>query len=169
MDYVAGERASEPLTDLDILSDPLSFWSVDPVIEPWPDAPADFVPEPSARPVRRSAARYNATLKRVKQNGTSAVMQKATEMVKKPKILGEDFKPARGRGRKQQLRKMTAEQKEAEIKYRLEKNRIAARLSRAKRKQHQVDLEEEVDRLKRDNAQLRRDITRMRQKLARLQ
>jgi len=58
--------------------------------------------------------------------------------------LPEDHKPARGRGRQIQLAKMTPEQKKAEAKARLEKNRQAARGFRARRKNHVFDLEQQI-------------------------
>lgn len=69
--------------------------------------------------------------------------------------LPADHKPARGRGRQLQLAKMTAAQKKAESKARLEKNRQAARGFRARRKNHVFELEQQIAGYEqRDRAQL---------------
>lgn len=58
--------------------------------------------------------------------------------------LPAGHKPARGRGRQLQLAAMSAEQKKAEAKARLEKNRQAAREFRMRRKEHVHVLETQV-------------------------
>jgi len=59
-------------------------------------------------------------------------------------VLPPDHRPARGRGRQQQLKRMTKEQREAEAAARLEKNRVAARECRVRRKEHMSVLEDQV-------------------------
>jgi len=83
--------------------------------------------------------------------------------------LAEDHKPARGRGRQLQLAKMTPAQKKAEAKARLEKNRQAARGFRARRKNHVVELEQQIaDYEQRDRDQLNA-IRELKQQIARMQ
>lgn len=59
-------------------------------------------------------------------------------------VLPLDHRPARGRGRQQQLKRMTQEQREAEAAARLEKNRVAARECRVRRKEHLSELQDQV-------------------------
>lgn len=55
-----------------------------------------------------------------------------------------DHKPARGRGRVIQLSKMTKKQREDERILRLEKNRLAAKGSRLKKKRKLCEMEERI-------------------------
>lgn len=65
-------------------------------------------------------------------------------------LLPVNHKPARGRGRQNQLAKMTKEQIEAEADARLEKNRQAARDCRLRRKQHTKFLEQKLAQLEKE-------------------
>ena len=58
--------------------------------------------------------------------------------------LPVDHKPARGRGRSLQLSKMTKEQREEEQLLRLEKNRLAAKDCRLKKKRKLNEMEEKI-------------------------
>ena len=58
--------------------------------------------------------------------------------------LPSDHKPARGRGRIHQLAKMTEKQREEEKLIRLEKNRLAAKDSRLKKKRKLNEMEERI-------------------------
>lgn len=77
---------------------------------------------------------------------------------KMPSIL-KGHKIARGRGRQGQLLTMTEEQKEAEVAWRLRKNRDAARESRRRKKQMIEDILEENAQLRLENEELRRRCT----------
>ena len=59
--------------------------------------------------------------------------------------LPVDHKPARGRGRSLQLSKMTKEQREEEKMLRLEKNRLAAKDCRLKKKRKINEMEEKIN------------------------
>ena len=58
--------------------------------------------------------------------------------------LPKDWKPARGRGRIKQISSMTTEQIEEERSVRLEKNRIAAKQTRRKKKRIHEEMEEKI-------------------------
>lgn len=81
-------------------------------------------------------------------------------------ILPPDHRPARGRGRQNQLARMTKEQIEAEAEARLEKNRQAARECRLRRKQHVELLESRVAQLERERRQQDKIIKQLQAKLA---
>ena len=118
-----------------------TFWTLGVVADPWPldwanrlgqcDDDSKSMPPPKTRGRRKSTR------------------------AKKP-VLSTTHKVARGRARTRQLRAMTPAQKDAETKLRLEKNRIAAKLSRAKRKCRELDLERTVERLEKQVAELQR-------------
>jgi hypothetical protein len=81
-------------------------------------------------------------------------------------ILPPDHRPARGRGRQNQLARMTKAQIEAEAEARLEKNRQAARECRLRRKQHVELLENRVAQLERERRQQDKYIKQLQAKLA---
>lgn len=86
-------------------------------------------------PTARSSASSRAT------NGVTKQLD-----MKKVKLgsLPANHKPARGRGRSKQLAKMTQAQKKAEQQVRMEKNRLAAKEFRARRKNRVEALEQTV-------------------------
>lgn len=86
-------------------------------------------------PTARSSASSRAT------NGVTKQLA-----MKKVKVgpLPANHKPARGRGRSKQLAKMTQAQKKAEQQVRMEKNRLAAKEFRARRKNRVEALEQTV-------------------------
>ena len=69
------------------------------------------------------------------------------QLLNKSSILPQDHKLARGRARPYQKLKMTPEQLEAEKIYVKEKNRLAAKKFRNKKKQYIIDLETKVEKL----------------------
>jgi hypothetical protein len=94
-------------------------------------------------------------------SGSSSPVKKAR--VEAPKVLGRNFEVARGRGRLRQLQTMSQEQKDAETKWRLEKNRIAARESRAKKRTYHAELEAQLAAFKAENEWLRAELQRLTQ------
>lgn len=84
-------------------------------------------------------------------------------------VLPADHRPARGRGRAQQLKSMTKAQIAAEAKAMREKNRAAARDLRLKRKEHEASLQLRVDALEAKNRESQRTIARLTAKLNRLE
>lgn len=64
-----------------------------------------------------------------------------------PGELPLDHRPARGRGRCSQLKKMTPEQREAEAVARAERNRLAARDFRLRQRYYEKELEDKVETL----------------------
>lgn len=76
-----------------------------------------------------------------------------------------DHRPARGRGRAQQLKSMTKAQIEAEALAMQEKNRLAARELRLKRKKHEAQLEARVAELERKDAESKKLIAKLQAKL----
>lgn len=80
----------------------------------------------------------------------SRIARAASPVLDTHGLLPDDHRPARGRGRQNQLAKMTAEQIEAEAGARLEKNRQAARDCRLRRKQYTMVLEDKVAQLEKD-------------------
>lgn len=81
-------------------------------------------------------------------------------------LLPQDHRPARGRGRLVQLQAMTKEQIEAEEMARAEKNRLAARDCRLRRKNHMQSMEARIAELERKDAENQRTIARLKAKLA---
>lgn len=77
-------------------------------------------------------------------NKTETKAKELSNYLKVDGILPPDHRPARGRGRQSQLKQMTKEQIEAEAAARLEKNRLAARDCRKRRKFHLSELENKV-------------------------
>lgn len=67
-----------------------------------------------------------------------------------------DHKPARGRGRSIQLNSMTSKQKNAETNARMQKNRVAARECRLRRKEYVLHLENKVEELEKKNKELKK-------------
>lgn len=84
-------------------------------------------------------------------------------------VLPADHRPARGRGRAQQLKSMTKAQIAAEAKAMREKNRAAARDLRLKRKEHEASLQTRVDALEAKHRESKRTIARLTAKLNRLE
>jgi hypothetical protein len=94
---------------------------------------------------RRSKALSGKRVKKeVSTAAAAAVMTASLAQLDRSGALPADHKPARGRGRQLQLAKMTPAQRAAEAKARLEKNRQAARGFRARRKDHIMELEDQV-------------------------
>lgn len=83
--------------------------------------------------------------------------------------LPPDHKPARGRGRHIQLKKMTPEQRRAERIARAEKNRQAAREFRVRRKNHMTELESKVKTLEAREQEQQQKISELQWELNRLQ
>lgn len=101
-------------------------------------------------------------------NGSSA--QSAPRAVSlASRLLPDGHKPARGRGRQLQLASMTEEQKKAEAKARLEKNRQAAREFRTRRKEHVIELEQRVADFEARDFQQTTEIERLNGMVAKLQ
>lgn len=91
-----------------------------------------------------AAAVGKAKPRAVSTAAAAAVVTASLASLDNTGALPANHKPARGRGRQLQLAKMTTEQREAEAKARLEKNRQAARGFRARRKDHIKNLEAQV-------------------------
>lgn len=89
------------------------------------------------RPVRNSAV--------VRAQRGAAQARASPLPIANDGVLPPDHRPARGRGRQQQLMRMTKEQRDAEAAARLEKNRVAARECRIRRKEHLSVLEDQVN------------------------
>lgn len=111
----------------------------------------DASPEPEESAVgRRLAAATSAAGGPVRNSAVARVRRGAAQARASPLpipndgVLPPDHRPARGRGRQQQLKRMTKEQREAEAAARLEKNRVAARECRVRRKEHMSVLEDQV-------------------------
>lgn len=81
-------------------------------------------------------------------------------------VLPKDHKPARGRGRHLQLQTMTKAQIEAESVARQEKNRLAARECRVRRKNHVYGLQDQVAALEKKQRQSQAVIAKLRAKIA---
>lgn len=105
-------------------------------------------PSPEPRDTRSSGRRGGA----IRSTGSAASRTRREALranasplpIQAGGVLPVDHRPARGRGRQQQLKRMTLEQREAEAAARLEKNRVAARECRVRRKEHLAILEEQV-------------------------
>lgn len=121
---------------------------------------------------RIKARRVNTTLsttagKQPRKIPVGKIQRRRTSSSKA--ILPADHKPARGRGRQLQLATMTEAMKKAEAKERLEKNRQAAREFRVRRKEHVVELEQEISVFEaRDQAQSQ-EISKLHAQVAKLQ
>lgn len=84
-------------------------------------------------------------------------------------VLPKDHKPARGRGRHLQLQTMTKVQIEAESVARQEKNRLAARECRVRRKNHVYGLQDQVAALEKKQRQSQAIIAKLRAKIVLLE
>lgn len=83
-------------------------------------------------------------------------------------LLAADHKPARGRGRSKQLAKMTPEQKKAEQAIRMDKNKLAARAFRLRRKGKIQALEQSVAQHEQRTRQQQNTISQLQQEVLRL-
>lgn len=81
-------------------------------------------------------------------------------------LLPTDHRPARGRGRLLQLAAMSQEQIDAEEKARQEKNRLAARDCRLRRKNHVQALDTRVKELEKKDQESQKIIAKLKAKLA---
>lgn len=81
-------------------------------------------------------------------------------------LLPTDHRPARGRGRHLQLAAMSQEQIDAEDRARQEKNRLAARDCRLRRKNHVQTLEAKVKDLQKKDQESQKIIAKLKAKLA---
>lgn len=77
------------------------------------------------------------------------------------RTLPPQHKPARGRGRKHQLKHMTEEQIEEEAHDRAEKNRLAAKECRVRRKNREATLRDQVLRLQKIEAESQKKIKQL--------
>lgn len=84
-------------------------------------------------------------------------------------VLPANHRPARGRGRQNQLAKMSEQQIEAEALARLEKNRQAARDCRLRRKKHTEVLEQKVLQLEKKNKEQEQLIASLQAQLSQTQ
>lgn len=113
-------------------------------------------PAPSAGKTRRNAA-----------SSKSSRAREASPLlpIKPGGVLPVNHKPARGRGRQQQLKSMTKQQIEAEAEARLEKNRLAARDCRLRRKYHLETLEAQINEYEERFVQQERTIADLRSQI----
>jgi hypothetical protein len=70
-------------------------------------------------------------------------------------LLGNHYKMSRGRGRVKQLNKLSSKQKKIEQLYKKEKNRLSAKICRAKKKQYYSNLEKMLEHFKIQNSNLK--------------
>lgn len=111
-------------------------------------------PDRSPSPAPASSKRSSLKIPAVKRTRATRNARSSPLPLKPDGVLPSDHRPARGRGRQQQLKHMSVEQIEAEAEARLEKNRLAARDCRLRRKEHMAELEETMQMyITRDNEQ----------------
>lgn len=85
------------------------------------------------------------------------------------RTLPPTHKPARGRGRRQQLKMMTEEQKEEEARERAAKNRLAAKECRLRRKGRETQLKERVAELEAQLLQSQQTVFRLKNRVTELE
>lgn len=154
--------------------------AIPPPTSPAAVAEVPLAPVPPSRPkrhaTRRTTSRRSPVSKRsppvaaagkARRVGTSREASPVLP-IKPGGVLPVNHKPARGRGRQQQLKAMTKQQIEAEAEARLEKNRLAARDCRLRRKYHLETLEAKVQEYEDRFAQQERIIADLRDQIQRL-
>lgn len=109
-----------------------------------------------------SAAQKQIRQKRERKASTTSTIKKARTA---KKLLPMDHRPARGRGRQIQLKSMTKAQIKAETIVRNERNRLAAKESRIRRKRHMEALEAKVSQLEAKDCESQEIIKELRSKL----
>jgi len=113
-------------------------------------SPPSPSPPPSPRPRATPGVTRPGAMKRVKGASPS---------------LPANHKPARGRGRSKQLAKMSAAQRQAEKADRMEKNRVAAKEFRARRKNRVQALEQSVQEHEQRTRQQQQTILQLQQQV----
>lgn len=113
-------------------------------------SPPSPSPPPSPRPRATPGVTRPGAMKRVKGASPS---------------LPANHKPARGRGRSKQLAKMSAAQRQAEKADRMEKNRVAAKEFRARRKNRVQALEQTVQEHEQRTRQQQQTIVQLQQQV----
>ena len=125
---------------------------------------------PKATPSRSKAAKAAASQSSPPRAGHAAADAEGWPLPLDPTgVLPADHRPARGRGRAQQLKSMTKAQIAAEATAMREKNRAAARDLRLKRKDHEARLQARIDALEAKDVESQRLIARLTAKLDRLE
>lgn len=81
-------------------------------------------------------------------NETKPKRNRKNLVIPKGSSLPSDHKPCRGRARIEQLKRMTKKQKREEFLLRLEKNRLAAKEVRKKKKEYICKIETQLEKLK---------------------
>lgn len=176
------------VTDLlgEIENDSIKYGSAMlPPSSPVKDAEVPLAPVPSKpkRHATRAGGRKSPLVKRTsptpaagksRRGGAGNKVSRAREAspllpIKPGGVLPVNHKPARGRGRQQQLKSMTKQQIQAEAEARLEKNRLAARDCRLRRKYHLETLENQVHEYEQRFAEQERTIADLRAQLKVLQ
>lgn len=107
--------------------------------------------------------RQRRTLRKTEKSKGSVAAKKSASS-----FAGDAFKPARGRGRQAQLKKMSNKEKAAEAAWRLEKNRIAARECRERRKEHFAELQEQLGAYEKQNLEQQQVIDKLNAEIATL-
>lgn len=113
-----------------------------------PAKPAN--PAKRAKPAKRAGKN---TVKRAGKKGQRPKKIEPEQILEKAGLY--NHKPARGRGRRIQLKSMTSEQILAEEKAKLEKNRESARQCRLRKKEYVESLEQRATYLQKENEKLK--------------
>jgi len=185
VDQIKAELSEESGGEMDQELDPGFAVKLEHHSDSYPTNPAPATPNPGPDVTQARSKRAGKAGKSKPKGGRKAAGVRAGTTTAKAKKLGavldaalpvvafdtsgvlpKDHKPARGRGRHLQLQTMTKVQIEAESIARQEKNRLAARECRVRRKNHVHGLQDQVAALEKKERRAQSLIVKLRARLA---